>query len=396
MSPSPQSTTERLAGVLVLTALVAGLVLMNSPFAAAYRYVHHAMVHLGIGALISNEPVIFWINDGLMVFFFLLAGLEIKYELAEGHLSTVKHALLPALCAAAGMVVPASIYGALTWGLPMESRGWAIPTATDVVLALSVLALAGTRVPSALRAFLMAIAIFDDIGAVAIVGLFYGKGFTLFPLLGAAAAALILALLCKLAVTRVWPYAAVGLALWLFLLNAGVEAALAGVFIGLAVPLRKGPHMPLHKVAREIRPWVWFVVIPVFAFFNSGIGLASSTLEDVLAPQSLGIVLGLVLGKPLGILGIAAIAVKLGLGKLPGGLNWPQVCGAALIAGIGFTMSLFVAALAFSNAAMLANAKLAILVASIISATTGLAVLHFRSGGSGDRAESPHAKAGRA
>ncbi|WP_158511862.1 MULTISPECIES: Na+/H+ antiporter NhaA [Novosphingobium] len=358
-------------------ALGVGLLAVNSPARAMYLYVHHATVHVGIGALISKEPLIFWINDGLMVFFFLLAGLEIKYELVQGHLSSIHHALLPALCAAGGITVPALIYGALNWGEPEAIRGWAIPTATDVVLALSVISLAGERVPNSLRAFLMAIAIFDDIGAVGIVGLFYGNGITVPPLIGATVATLALAVLCKLSVVRIWPYAVAGIALWLCLLSAGVEAALAGLFIGLAVPLKKGDHKPLQVVANEVRPWVWFVVIPVFAFFNSGIVLTPNMFGELLVPPTPGIMLGLLLGKPLGILGVAALAVKLGIGKLPRGLRWPHILGASLIAGIGFTMSLFVAALAFPSPPLLASAKVAVLLASLLSAIIGSIVLQI-------------------
>ena len=369
-------SADRLPGVLILGGLIAGLAAVNSPLRPIYEYAHHATVHLGIGSLTSDEPLILWVNDGLMVFFFLLVGMEIKRELLQGHLSTFRQAALPVYAAVGGMAVPALIYAAVTWGDPAASRGWAVPTATDIVLAVSVLALLGSRVPVALRAFLTALAIFDDIGAVLIIGLFYGKGLVAIPLGVAGLALCGLWLLNRFAVTRVWPYVAVGGTLWVAMLSSGFEAALAGVLIGIAVPLRTPGHAPLHRVEREVQPWVSFVVIPLFAFFNSGVTVDASALDGLWAPESLGIILGLVAGKPIGILGTTWVAVRLSAGRLPKGVTWTHVCGAAAVAGIGFTMSLFVAALAFPDPQMLANAKLAVLTASLTSASAGLLVLH--------------------
>jgi NhaA family Na+:H+ antiporter len=334
-------------------------------------------VSLGIGSLTSEEPLILWINDGLMVFFFLLVGMEIKRELLEGHLSTFRHAALPAYAAAGGMALPALIYAGLTWPDPAALRGWAVPTATDIVLAVSALALLGSRIPSALRAFLMAVAIFDDIGAVLIIGLFYGKGLAIMPLAVASSALMGLWLLNRFAITRVWPYVVVGGALWAAMLSSGFEAALAGVLIGISIPLRTPGHTPLSRVEREVEPWVSFIVIPLFAFFNSGVPVDTSAFGILVTPQSLGIILGLFLGKPIGIFAATWIAVQLGAGRLPGGLTWAQVYGAGAIAGIGFTMSLYVAALAFPDPQMLAGAKLAVLSASLLSASAGLLILHI-------------------
>lgn len=332
----------------------------------------------GIGELTSEEPLILWINDGLMVFFFLLVGMEIKRELLEGHLASLRLAALPAYAALGGMVMPALIYVAFTWGDPVALRGWAVPTATDIVLAVSVLALLGSRVPAALRTFLLAVAIFDDIGAVLIIGLFYGKGLTIMPLAVAAAALIGLWLLNQFAVTHIWPYAAAGGALWVAMLNSGLEAALAGALIAVAIPLRvPSPEMaPLRHVQREITPWVSFVVVPVFAFFNSGVPVDAGSFPGLVAAGSAGIMLGLVVGKPLGILGVTWLAVRLGAGRLPAGVTWMQVFGATLVAGVGFTMSIFIAALAFPDPRMLASAKLAVLMASLIATVTGLLILH--------------------
>jgi NhaA family Na+:H+ antiporter len=368
--------TDRLPGLLILAGLITGLAAANSPLAPFYEYAHHATVHLGIGSLRSDEPLILWINDGLMVFFFLLVGMEIKRELLEGHLSTFRQAALPAYAAVGGMAIPALIYAAVTWEDPAALRGWAVPTATDIVLAVSVLALLGSRVPAALRAFLTALAIFDDIGAVLIIGLFYGEGAALMPLAVAGAALFGLWLLNTFAVTQVWAYVTVGGTLWAAMLSSGFEAALAGVLIGITIPLRIPGDTPLRRVEREVKPWVSFVVIPLFAFFNSGVTVGANAFDSLLAPESLGIILGLLLGKPIGILATTWAAVRFGAGRLPKGVTWTQVCGAAAVAGIGFTMSLFVAALAFPDPQMLARAKLAVLMASLLSGAAGLLILH--------------------
>lgn len=370
--------SDHLPGLLILAGLIAGFAAVNSPLRPYYDYAHHVTVLFGIGELTSEEPLILWINDGLMVFFFLLVGMEIKRELLEGHLASLRLAALPAYAALGGMVMPALIYIALTWGDSVALRGWAIPTATDIVLAVSVLALLGSRVPAALRTFLLAVAIFDDIGAVLIIGLFYGKGLAIMPLAVAAAALVGLWLLNRFAVTHMWPYAAAGGALWVAMLNSGLEAALAGALIAVAIPLRvPSPAVaPLRHVQREITPWVSFVVVPAFAFFNSGVPVDAGSFPGLLAAGSAGILLGLVVGKPLGILGVTWLAVRLGAGRLPAGVTWMQVFGAAVVAGIGFTMSLFIAALAFPDPRVLASAKLAVLMASLIATVTGLLILH--------------------
>lgn len=295
-----------------------------------------------------------------MAFFFLLVGLEIKRELLEGHLSTPRRAALPAFAAAGGMVVPAAIYASLNWTDPVALRGWAIPTATDIVLALGMLSLLGSRVPVSLRVFLTALAIFDDIGAVLIIGLFYAEDISLVPLIVAALTVGGLALLNVFRVARSAPYFVLGLVLWVAMLNAGAEPALSGVLIALVVPLRTcGVHEAslLRTVERCLHPWVVFGVVPLFAFFNAGV------------------VAGLFLGKQLGVLGASWIAVRLGLGQLPAGVNWGQVYGAAILAGIGFTMSLFIASLAFADSAMVAATKLAILIGSLLSTAVGLAAV---------------------
>ncbi len=363
----------------MVVAMVFGLAVKNSPLAPLYDFAHHATVHLGVGPFISNEPVILWINEGLMVFFFLLVGTELKRELLDGHLSTFRQAILPAYAAAGGMLAPALIYVAFNWAHPLSLRGWAIPTATDIVLALGLITLLGRRVPLALKSFLLALAIFDDIGAVLIIGLFYGKGLALVPLLLAALAVGGLVLLNWYGVVRVWPYIIVGGTIWLAMLSSGLEAALAGVLIGFAVPMHaplSPDSSPLRSVEHALHPWVTLLVVPLFVFFNSGIVMDARAFVDLSTPASLGIILGLFLGKQLGIMTATWAATRLGAAHLPRDVTWPQIYGVAVIAGIGFTMSLFVTVLAFPSQEIAANAKLAVLTASALSATVGLIILH--------------------
>ena len=369
---------ERLSGLMIAVAMALGLAAKNSSLVASYDFVHHATVHVGVGSWVSDQPLIFWINEGLMVFFFLLIGLELKRELVNGHLSTLKQAMLPACAAVGGMAVPALIYVALNWSDQSLMRGWAIPTATDIVLALSVLMLLGRRVPLALKAFLMALAIFDDIGAVLIIGLFYGDGLNGLPVVGAALALGLLGFLNKYVITRVWPYALSGGLLWLSMLGAGFEAALAGVLIGFAVPMedRANPgKSPLQTVEKTLHPWVAVVVVPSFAFFNSGVVVDADALAAMGSSVSLGIILGLFLGKQLGIIGATWGAVRLFGARLPRGVTWRQIYGVAVLAGIGFTMSLFVATSAFNDPTAVANAKLAVLLASGLAAVFGILIL---------------------
>ena len=368
---------ERAAGPLVVAAIVLGLGAANSPLSGVYQAVHHTAVHVGVGAFAIDEPLIGWINDGLLVFFFLLVGLEIKRELLEGHLSTPARAALPAFAAIGGMLAPAAIYAGLNWSDPIALRGWAIPTATDIVLALSIVALLGPRVPTGLKVFLTAVAIFDDIGAVLIIAMFYGEDIAVVSLAVAGLAFAGLFALNRYRIARPGPWMAFGLVLWVAMLEAGVEAALAGVLVALTVPLRApdGALSPLREAERRLHPWTVLVIVPLFAFFNAGIVIDGAAATQIFGPVSFGVVGGLLLGKPLGVFGATWAAVRLGFGQLPAGVRWRQILGVALLAGIGFTMSLFIATLAFSNPGVIASAKLAILAASLLSAAAGTAVL---------------------
>ena len=367
----------RTSGALMLAAMAVALVAANSPLRPLYQTVHHAPVELRIGPFGLYEPAIGWINEGLMVFFFLLVGLEIKREVREGVLASPRRAALPLIAALGGMAVPALIYVAFTAGDPVAVRGWAIPTATDIVLALGVLAFLGDRAPPGLKVFITALAIFDDLGGVVLVGLFYGGEIARYPLAVAALAATALAVLTWMRAARAAPFVVLGLLLWVAMLKPGIPAALAGVVIAFAVPMRSrdGATSPLRAAEHALQPWVALVVIPTFAFFNAGIAIDAAGLAALQTPVALGILLGLLLGKPLGI-GVATwLAVQARAGELPQGVAWRHVLGGGVVAGIGFTLSLYVASLAFTDSRLVGAAKLAILVGSIASAVTGAALL---------------------
>ncbi|MGE3191035.1 MAG: Na+/H+ antiporter NhaA, partial [Vicinamibacterales bacterium] len=296
------------------------------------------------------KPLLLWINDGLMAVFFFLVGMELKREVVEGHLSSLRRASLPAFAAIGGMAAPAALYAALNWGDPGAMRGWAIPTATDIAFALGVLSLLGPRVPTALKAFLLSVAIFDDLGAIVVIALFYTASLSTLSLVLAAAFTLGLAVLNRLGVTRPAAYILLGIPLWVAVLKSGVHATLAGVVLAMFIPLRQaeGESEPLlRRLEHALHPWVAFGVLPVFAFANAGVPLAGLSLADTLQPVPLGIVLGLFFGKQAGILLLCWLGVRFRLADLPEGVGWRQLHGAALLCGIGFTMSLFIASLAF-------------------------------------------------
>ena len=379
MNPTPWSRSQMVAGLTTLAAMLLALVLDNSPALEWYQLVHHLPVMVKVGTFSIDKPLILWINDGLMVFFFLLIALELKREILEGQLSTAKSIATPAFAALGGMVAPALIYIAFNAGDPVAMRGWAIPTATDTVLALTVLVLLGTRAPSSLKVFLTALAIFDDLGAILIIALFYTDQLSTASLVMAALGIAALVGLNLFKVTRSAAYVIVGLFLWVAVLKSGVHATLAGVAIGLAIPMQVTQNgrsfSPLRDTEHSLYPWVALGVVPVFAFFNSGIMLSASTVNTLVSPISLGIVLGLVVGKQLGIFGAVWIAVQLGVAKLPEGTNWWHLYGVALVAGIGFTMSLFIAGLAFSDPMVFRSARLSVVVGSLLAAIAGAAVL---------------------
>ena len=374
------------AGIVMLAFMALALVAANSPFAALYQAVHHTPVHLRIGELLIEGPMVYWINQGLMVIFFVSIGFEIKQQVLEGQLNTLRSAALPAFAALGGMAVPAIVYASFNQGDAVGIRGWAVPTATDIVLALSILSLMGPRVPIGLKVFLTALAVFDDIGAVIIIGVFYGEHFSLVPAVVGLAAVVGLFALNRWKVTNPVAYIIVGAVLWVGMLKAGVEAALAGVIIAAAVPMhgdRTKSKSPLRSAENTLHLWSSLLVVPLFVFFNSGVVLDEKAFSSSSEGVWLGIVLGLFLGKQVGIFGAVFLAVRSGLCRLPERVNWMQVFGVSILAGIGFTMSLFIATRAFPDPAVLSSAKLAVLSGSLLSAVIGVLVLQYATIGSG-------------
>ena len=385
------SRSQKVAGLMTLVAMLLAFVLDNSPAQDWYELVHYLPVMVQVGTFVIDKPLILWINDGLMVFFFLLIALELKREILDGQLSTPRAIATPGFAALGGMAAPALIYTAFNFGDPEAMRGWAIPTATDTVLALTVLILLGKRVPASLKVFLTALAIFDDLGAILVIALFYTEQLATLSLILAAFGIVALIGLNIFKITRTAAYVIVGVFLWVAVLKSGVHATLVGVAIGLAIPMKVTQNgksfSPLREAEHQLYPWVTLGVIPVFAFFNSGIALSMSTVTALVSPTSLGIVLGLLVGKQLGIFGAVWLAVQFGVAKLPDGANWWHIYGVALMAGIGFTMSLFIAGLAFSDPAIFRSARLSVVVGSLFSAVCGAAVLWWagrrRSGAAG-------------
>jgi NhaA family Na+:H+ antiporter len=343
-------------------------------------------VEVRFGALHLAKPLLLWINDGLMAVFFMLIGLEVKREVLEGELSSPSQIILPGVGAIGGMLVPALVYVALNRGDELALNGWAIPTATDIAFALGVLALLGPRVPVSLRVFLLALAIFDDLGAIVIIAVFYSGDLSLTSLAIAAIALAVLAILNLLNVTRIAAYVLVGVVLWVAVLKSGVHATLAGVALGFAIPLgaKNAPEQsPLRHLEHALHPWVAFFIVPLFAFANAGVSLQGLTWEAIFAPVPLGIAAGLFLGKQIGVLLFCGLMIRFGWAKLPDGATWAGFYGVAVLCGIGFTMSLFVASLAFQHAAStyLGAERLGILVGSTLSATLGYLILRLTQPG---------------
>ncbi len=369
---------EAAGGVVLLVAAIIALILDNSRLSPLYDALLDTPVTLRVGALNLDKPLLLWINDGLMAIFFFYVGLEIKKEMLAGALASPKQAALPIIAAIGGMLVPALVYSAINAGDATAMRGWAIPAATDIAFAVGVLALLGSRVPPALKVFLLALAIIDDLGAIIIIALFYTSQLSLLSLGLAAVGITILALLNLRGITRLAPYILVGLFIWVCVLKSGVHATLAGVVVALAIPLRaegRAPYSPLESVMKDLHPWVIFGIAPLFAFANAGVSLEGFTLAKLIAPIPLGIALGLFVGKQLGIFGSSWLAIKSGLCRMPEGATWPQLYAVGIIAGIGFTMSLFIGMLAFTDPAHAADVRIGVLGGSMLSAIAGYALL---------------------
>ncbi len=372
---------EAASGLILMAAAVLALIAANSPVSVYYDALLQIPVVVQIGRLEIAKPLLLWINDGLMAVFFFLIALELKRELMEGELNDPRKVYLPAFAAVGGMFVPAAIYAWLNWGDAVAMKGWAIPAATDIAFALGVLALLGSRIPSTLKVFLLSIAILDDIGAIVIIAVFYTEGLSVTALLGAAVILPILAFLNWRNVRSVPTYVVFGIALWVLVLKSGVHATLAGVLLGFFIPLKSDEEgfSPAKNLEHELHGVVAFAIMPVFAFANAGVSLEGISLDSLLTPVPLGIAMGLVVGKQVGVFGFTWLAVKLGLGRLPDGMNWISVYGLAALCGIGFTMSLFIGSLAFEQGGpdYVVTDRLGILAGTAVGGMWGYLVLRL-------------------
>ena len=368
--------TEAAGGLVLCAATGAALVMANSSLGLLYTRFLDLPMGIQAGSLMLKKPLLLWVNDGLMAIFFMLVGLEVKREIAEGGLSSRSSAALPVVAALGGMMAPALIYVAFNLGDRSGLRGWAIPTATDIAFALGVLALLGPRVPPSLRLFLLAVAIIDDLGAIVIIAVFYTAELSWVALALAGFGIVLLIALNRAGVARRAPYVLTGVFLWVCVLKSGVHATLAGVVVGLAVPLSSArAPSPLLRLEHDLRPWVTFGVLPVFAFANAGVRLVGIAPADLADPIKLGIAFGLFVGKQLGIAGTIWLMTRIGLGSLPEGAGWRHTYGLALLTGIGFTMSLFIGTLAFPAEGYDIDVRVAVLIASMLSAICGFVVL---------------------
>ncbi len=364
-------------------AAAMALVVANSPLAPGYFAALKVEFGFAIGGFHLSESVLHWINDGLMALFFLLVGLEIKREVLDGQLSRPSRIILPGVAALGGVVLPALIYLAFNGGIPETRAGWAIPAATDIAFALGVLALLGPRVPGSLKIFLTAIAIMDDLAAIVIIALFYTAELHLAALAAAGAILVMLFVLNRLKVVVLWPYIVGGLALWYFVLESGVHATLAGVALAMLIPLRRSPGAPdhaaspLHRLEHGLHKPVAFLIVPLFGFANAGLSFAGVSPAAALEPVPLGVALGLFIGKPLGVFLSAWVIIRLGWADMPRGASMGQLCGVAVLCGIGFTMSLFIGNLAFSDPGLIDATKIGVLVGSLASALLGVAILRL-------------------
>ena len=373
---------ESAAGLLLMFAALVAIVCANSPLQSLYALFLDVPVEIRVGPLEIAKPLLLWINDGLMAVFFFLVGLELKRELVEGELSERKNVVLPGVGAIGGMLIPAGVYAYFNSGDPVAMQGWAIPAATDIAFALGVLALLGSRVPTSIKIFLTSLAIFDDIGAIVIIAIFYTSNISL-PALGIAAACIIVLLqLNRRNTTSKSPYLLVGAIMWIATLKSGVHATLAGVIVAMFIPMRskQDPSIsPLKSLEEDLHSIVAFFVLPVFAFANAGINLQGVGMAQVMHAVPTGIAAGLFVGKQVGIFGLCWLAVKLGLASLPRGVNWLALYGTAALCGIGFTMSLFIGSLAFEETGvnLLFDERLGIIIGSLASGIVGYVVLRF-------------------
>jgi NhaA family Na+:H+ antiporter len=375
---------ESTSGIILIIATIIALILRNSIFSEFYTSFLHTPIVLKIGSLLDiSKPLILWINDGLMVMFFLLIGLEIKRELLAGHLSSARKIALPIIAALGGMIVPAVIFLMFNYGDDFALRGWAIPTATDIAFALGILSLLGRKIPVSLKIFLMALAIFDDLGAILIIAFFYTSELSFHSILFAVICILALVLMNRFKVTRIGYYCIIGFLLWVFLLKSGVHATLAGIIVAFSIPLhaineKRKLVSPAKSLQHHIHYWVAFYILPLFAFVNAGVDLSNLSISRITNDVSMGIILGLFIGKQLGVFLFSYLAIKYNVATLPKCATWTQMYGVAVLTGIGFTMSLFIDSLAYNDSnTFYYTDKLAILLGSFLSGIIGYLILRF-------------------
>ncbi len=374
---------ESAGGLALFAAAALALIVANSPLEPLLSLLEDVPVAVQVGALEINKPLYLWVDDGLMAVFFFLIGLELKREILEGELSEASQIALPAFAALGGFLVPAGIYVWFNWDDPVAIKGWAIPAATDIAFALGILALLGSRVPLSLKVFLTSLAIFDDVGAILVIAVFYTEDLSLLSLGLAGMGVVALVLLNLRNVGRVAAYVLVGIFIWICVLKSGIHATLAGVITGLAIPLNHPDEAyegsPLRHLEHSLHGWVAFLILPVFAFMNAGVSFADMSTEYLLGPVQLGIEVGLFVGKQGGVFLFGGLAIALGIAQLPRGVTWGAFYGVALLSGVGFTMSLFISALAFQDAGpeFETQTKAGVLIGSLLSGLAGYLVLRF-------------------
>ncbi|WP_286262664.1 Na+/H+ antiporter NhaA [Thalassotalea atypica] len=370
---------EAASGIILMFAALTAIIAANSPLSIYYDLLLDVPVKVAIGSFEIAKPLLLWINDGLMAMFFFLVGLELKREFLEGDLSEPGQIALPAIGAIGGMLIPALCYVALNYDDPAAISGWAIPTATDIAFALGILALIGSKVPLQLKIFLTSLAIFDDLGAIIVIAIFYTEQLSITSLIVGATMLAILWALNRRHVTDTAPYIFFGVVLWIAVLKSGVHATLAGVLLALFIPIKgkAGEPSPLKSLEHNLHSMVAFIILPIFAFANAGVSLSGLGVDDVVSPVPLGIILGLFIGKQIGVFGFCFIAIKLGFAKLPAQINWKLLYGAALLCGVGFTMSLFIGSLAFEQTGenLIFQDRIGIIIGSVISGLLGYFVI---------------------
>jgi NhaA family Na+:H+ antiporter len=376
---------ESTPGILLIIVTILALFFQNTFMQDFYTSFLHTPVEIRFGDLQIAKPLLLWVNDGLMAIFFFVIGLEVKREIKGGHLSSLSLVTLPGIAAIGGMVVPALIFIAFNRGEEFSMNGWAIPTATDIAFALGILSLLGNRVPVSLKIFLMALAIIDDLGAIVIIALFYTSELSTTSITIAAIALFILLLMNRMNVAIKSAYIVVGIVLWVSVLKSGVHATLAGVALAFMIPLtskdKEGNRFSMaNEMSHDLHKWVTFMILPLFAFVNAGVDLKGISIEEMAGPVPLGIMLGLFVGKQVGVFGFSWVAIKMGWASLPKDSNWALLYGVSVLTGIGFTMSLFVDTLAYNDTQIYHYAdKLAILLGSFLSAIVGYLILHFKT-----------------